>query len=31
MRIFNGRGQILAGAKVSDDIRPSVIQVQEGA
>ncbi|MEI2386896.1 trimethylamine-N-oxide reductase TorA [Breoghania sp. JC706] len=31
VRVFNGRGQILAGAKVSDDIRRSVIQVQEGA
>ncbi|OCW56365.1 trimethylamine-N-oxide reductase TorA [Hoeflea olei] len=31
VRVFNGRGQILAGAKVTDDIRPNVIKVQEGA
>lgn len=31
VRVFNGRGQILAGAKVTDDIRSNVIQVQEGA
>ena len=30
VRVFNGRGQILAGAVVSDDIRPGVLQVQEG-
>lgn len=31
VRVFNGRGQCLAGAVVSDDIRPGVIQLQEGA
>ncbi|KIZ39318.1 molybdopterin dinucleotide binding domain-containing protein, partial [Rhodopseudomonas palustris] len=31
VRVFNGRGQCLAGAVVSDDIRPNVIQLQEGA
>ncbi|MBB5046582.1 trimethylamine-N-oxide reductase (cytochrome c) [Rhodopseudomonas rhenobacensis] len=31
VRVFNGRGQCLAGAVVSDDIRPSVVQLQEGA
>lgn len=30
VRIFNGRGQILAGAILSEDIRPSVIQISEG-
>jgi trimethylamine-N-oxide reductase (cytochrome c) len=30
VRVFNDRGQILAGAKVSDDIRPGVIRVSEG-
>ena len=30
VRVFNGRGQILAGAKVTDDIRPNVIRVNEG-
>lgn len=30
VRVFNGRGQCLAGAVVSDDIRPGVIQLQEG-
>jgi trimethylamine-N-oxide reductase (cytochrome c) len=30
VRIFNGRGQILAGAIVTDDIRPSVISIWEG-
>ncbi len=31
LRVFNGRGQILTGAIVTDDIRPGVIRVQEGA
>lgn len=31
VRLFNGRGQCLAGAVVSDDIRPGVVQLQEGA
>ncbi|KAA0574376.1 trimethylamine-N-oxide reductase TorA [Azospirillum sp. B21] len=31
VRVFNGRGQCLAGAVVSDDIRPGVIELQEGA
>ncbi|WP_321504470.1 trimethylamine-N-oxide reductase TorA [Breoghania sp.] len=31
VRVFNGRGQILVGAKISDDIRRNVIEVQEGA
>ena len=31
VRLFNDRGQILAGAVVSDDIRPGVIRVCEGA
>jgi len=30
VRIFNGRGQTLAGAKVTDDIRPGVISLWEG-
>ncbi|NVJ92791.1 MAG: trimethylamine-N-oxide reductase TorA [Methylocystaceae bacterium] len=30
VRIFNDRGQILTGAIVSEDIRPSVIRVYEG-
>jgi trimethylamine-N-oxide reductase (cytochrome c) len=30
VRVFNDRGQCLAGAVVSDDIRPGVIQLQEG-
>ncbi|SFC62227.1 trimethylamine-N-oxide reductase TorA [Tropicimonas isoalkanivorans] len=30
VRVFNDRGQILAGAVVTDDIRPSVIKVSEG-
>ncbi|MCP4821396.1 MAG: trimethylamine-N-oxide reductase TorA, partial [Shimia sp.] len=30
VRVFNDRGQILTGAIVSDDIRPSVIRVYEG-
>jgi len=31
VRIFNDRGQILAGARVSADIRPSVISIWEGS
>ncbi len=30
VRVFNDRGQILAGAKVTDHIRPGVIRVNEG-
>jgi len=30
VRVFNGRGQILAGAKVTDTIRPGVVCVNEG-
>jgi trimethylamine-N-oxide reductase (cytochrome c) len=30
VRVFNGRGQMLAGAVVTDAIRPGVIQVNEG-
>ncbi|MDF1872848.1 trimethylamine-N-oxide reductase TorA [Vannielia sp.] len=30
VRVFNDRGQVLAGAVVSDDIRPSVIRMYEG-
>ena len=30
VRIFNDRGQTLAGAKVTDDIRPGVISICEG-
>ncbi len=30
VRIFNDRGQTLAGAKVTDDIRPGVISLWEG-
>jgi len=30
VRVFNDRGQILAGAKLTDDIRPGVICVSEG-
>ncbi len=31
VRVFNGRGQILVGAVVTEDIRPGVLQVCEGA
>jgi len=31
VRIFNGRGQVLAGAIVSDDMMPGVILLHEGA
>lgn len=31
VRVFNDRGQILAGAVVTDDIRQGVVRVQEGA
>jgi trimethylamine-N-oxide reductase (cytochrome c) len=31
VRVFNGRGQILAGAVVTDDIMPGVIRLNEGA
>ncbi len=31
VRAFNDRGQILVGAQVSDDIRPGVVRVYEGA
>jgi trimethylamine-N-oxide reductase (cytochrome c) len=30
VRLWNDRGQILAGARISDDIRPGVIRVNEG-
>lgn len=30
VRVWNGRGQVLAGAVVSDDIRPGVICIHEG-
>jgi trimethylamine-N-oxide reductase (cytochrome c) len=30
VRVFNDRGQILAGLKVTDDIRPGVIRINEG-
>lgn len=30
VRVFNDRGQVLAGAIVSDDIRPSVLRLDEG-
>jgi len=30
VRVFNDRGQILAGARITDDIRPGVIRVNEG-
>lgn len=30
VRVFNDRGQILAGAKVTDAIRPGVLRVNEG-
>jgi trimethylamine-N-oxide reductase (cytochrome c) len=30
VRVFNDRGQILAGAKVTDAIRPGVVRVNEG-
>lgn len=30
VRVFNDRGQVLAGAIVSDDVRPSVIRMYEG-
>ncbi len=30
VRVFNDRGQILVGAVVTDDIRPSVIRISEG-
>ena len=30
VRVFNDRGQILAGALISDAIRPGVIRVNEG-
>ncbi|WP_319496137.1 trimethylamine-N-oxide reductase TorA [uncultured Cohaesibacter sp.] len=31
VRVFNDRGQCLAGAVVTDEIRPGVVQLQEGA
>jgi len=30
VRVFNDRGQVLAGAKVTDAIRPGVIRINEG-
>ncbi|MBL0633732.1 trimethylamine-N-oxide reductase TorA [Aeromonas dhakensis] len=31
VRVFNGRGQVLAGLVVSDDYAPGVVRIQEGA
>ena len=31
VRVFNGRGQVLAGARVTDALRPGVIQLPTGA
>jgi biotin/methionine sulfoxide reductase len=31
VRVFNGRGEILAGAVLSDDLRPGVVQISTGA
>lgn len=31
VRVFNDRGQLLAGAVVSDDFPPGVVRIQEGA
>jgi biotin/methionine sulfoxide reductase len=31
VRLFNGRGACLAGAVVSDDVRPGVVRMQTGA
>lgn len=31
VRVYNDRGQLLAGARVSDDYAPGVIRIQEGA
>ncbi len=31
VRVFNDRGQLLAGAKVSDDYAPGVVRIYEGA
>jgi trimethylamine-N-oxide reductase (cytochrome c) len=30
VRVFNDRGQILAGAKLTEDVRPGVIRINEG-
>lgn len=30
MRVFNDRGQILAGLRVTDEIRPGVVRINEG-
>jgi trimethylamine-N-oxide reductase (cytochrome c) len=30
VRLFNDRGQILAGVKITDDVRPGVVRVYEG-
>lgn len=30
VRVFNDRGQILAGLKITEDIRPGVIRINEG-
>jgi len=30
VRVFNDRGQILAGARITDEIRPGVLRVNEG-
>ena len=31
VRVFNDRGQLLAGARVSDDYPPGVVRIEEGA
>lgn len=31
VRVFNGRGQVLAGAVVSDFYKPGVVRIHEGA
>jgi len=31
VRVFNGRGQLLAGARVSEDYAPGVVRIYEGA
>jgi trimethylamine-N-oxide reductase (cytochrome c) len=30
VRVFNDRGQVLAGAKISDEVRPGVVRLYEG-
>ncbi len=31
VRVFNGRGQLLAGARVSEDYSPGIVRIYEGA